>query len=142
VLLSRIVDTLANVDPELIEMDWSAVPAQVRDVTAHRSLVVLLTAIDAPGASTGLLAVLPQLTQKHSVVVASVTDPDVAAAVVQRDRRADVYRAASAERALLDISRVSAAIRHLGADVVTGAPADLPPALTDHYIALKAAGRL
>jgi len=37
---------------------------------------------------------------------------------------------------------VSAAIRQLGAEVVTGAPADLPPALADRYIALKAAGRL
>ncbi|MCW4458455.1 DUF58 domain-containing protein [Microbacterium sp. MPKO10] len=141
-LLSRMVDTLAAVDPELIEMDWDAVPGQVRDITAHRALVVLLTSIDAPGASQGLLSVLPQLTQKHLVVVASVTDPDVVAAVSQRDRRDDVYRAASAERSLLDITRVSAAIRHQGADVVTGAPADLPPALSDHYIALKAAGRL
>jgi hypothetical protein len=59
-----------------------------------------------------------------------------------RDDRGDVYRAAAAERALLDISRVSTAIRQLGAEVVTGAPVDLPPALADRYIALKAAGRL
>ncbi|GAB2520468.1 DUF58 domain-containing protein [Paramicrobacterium agarici] len=141
-LLARMVDTFAGIDPELIEMDWDAVPGQVRDITAHRALVVLLTSIDAPGASQGLLSVLPQLTQKHTVVVASVTDPDVEAAVSQRDRRDDVYRAASAERSLLDVARVSAAIRQQGADVVTGAPADLPPALSDHYIALKAAGRL
>ncbi|WP_167132318.1 DUF58 domain-containing protein [Paramicrobacterium chengjingii] len=141
-LLSRMVDTMAGIDPELIEMDWDAVPAQVRDITAHRALVVLLTSIDAPGASQGLLSVLPQLTQKHTVVVASVTDPDVVRAVSQRDRLNDVYRAASAERALLDTRRVAAAIRQQGADVVTGPPADLPPALSDHYIALKAAGRL
>jgi hypothetical protein len=33
-------------------------------------------------------------------------------------------------------------LKRFGADVVTGAPADLPPALADRYIALKAAGRL
>jgi hypothetical protein len=33
-------------------------------------------------------------------------------------------------------------VRQLGGEVVTGAPADLPPALADTYIALKAAGRL
>ncbi|OUD96156.1 hypothetical protein CMMCAS04_03410 [Clavibacter michiganensis subsp. michiganensis] len=33
-------------------------------------------------------------------------------------------------------------MRRLGADVVTGAPADLPPALADRYIRLKATGRL
>jgi uncharacterized protein (DUF58 family) len=141
-LLSRMVDTMAPIDPELIEMDWSAVPALVRSVTSHRALVVLMTSIDAPGASGGLLSVLPQLTRKHTVVVSSVTDPAVLAATLQRGNRAEVYRAAAAERALLDVARVSAAIRQLGAEVVAGAPADVPPALADKYLALKAAGRL
>jgi uncharacterized protein (DUF58 family) len=136
------VSTMAPVDPELIEMDWSSVPALVRSVTAHRALVVLATTIDAPGASHGLLAVLPQLTRKHTVVVASVTDPTVLDATRTRTTRDEVYRAAAAERTLLDQARVAAAIRQLGGDVVTGAPQDLPPALADHYIALKATGRL
>jgi uncharacterized protein (DUF58 family) len=141
-LLSRMVDTMAGIDPELIEMDWSAVPSQVRDVTSHRALVVLLTSIDAPGAARSLLSVLPQLTKRHTVVVASVTDPEVLRAASERVDREAVYRAAAAERALLDIARVSAAVQQLGADVVTGSPADLPPALADRYLALKAAGRL
>ncbi|MEO7374841.1 MAG: DUF58 domain-containing protein [Terrimesophilobacter sp.] len=141
-LLSRMVDTMASIDPELIEMDWSAVPALVRSVTSHRALVVLMTSIDAPGASGGLLSVLPQLTRKHTVVVTSVTDPAVLEATRQRGNRAEVYRAAAAERALLDVARVSAAIRQLGAEVVIGAPSDVPPALADKYLALKAAGRL
>jgi uncharacterized protein (DUF58 family) len=141
-LLSRMVLSMAPVEPELIEMDWTAVPALVRSVTAHRALVVLATTIDAPGASRGLLSVLPQLTRKHTVVVASVTDPTVLDATRARSTREEVYRAAAAERALLDQARVAAAIRQLGAEVVTGAPQDLPPALADSYIALKAAGRL
>ena len=141
-LLSRMVDTMAGIEPALIEMDWSAVPAQVGAMTSQRSLVVLLTSIDAPGGSRGLLSVLPQLTKKHIVVVASVTDPEAEAAALQRGRREDVYRAASAERALLDVARVSAAVRRLGGEVVTGSPSDLPPALADRYLALKAAGRL
>ncbi|MET4782156.1 DUF58 domain-containing protein [Glaciihabitans sp. UYNi722] len=141
-LLSRMVDVMAPVDPELIEMDWSAVPSLVRSVTSHRALVVLMTSIDAPGASRGLLGMLPQLTRKHTVVVSSVTDPTILEASLQRGNRDEVYRAAAAERAMLDTTRVSAAIRQLGAEVVTGAPADLPPALADRYIALKAAGRL
>lgn len=141
-LLSRMVDAMATIDPSLIEMDWSAVPAQVSAVTSQRSLVVLLTSIEAPGASRGLLAVLPQLTRKHLVIVASVADPDTVSATSERDDREQVYRAAAAERALLDMNRVSAAVHRLGGDVVTGAPADLPPALADRYLALKAAGRL
>jgi uncharacterized protein (DUF58 family) len=141
-LLSRMVDTMAPIDPELIESDWSSVPGLVRQVTAQRALVVLLTSIDAPGASRGLLGMLPQLTRKHTVVVASVTDPAVLEATRERADRGEVFRAAAAERALLDVARVAAAIRQSGADVVTAAPADLPPALADHYLALKAAGRL
>ncbi|SEC01741.1 Uncharacterized conserved protein, DUF58 family, contains vWF domain [Paramicrobacterium humi] len=141
-LLSRMVDTLAGIDPELIETAWDAIPAQVRGITPHRSLVVLLTSIDAPGAAQGLFSVLPQLTRQHVVVVASVTDPGLTDAASERGSREEVYRAASAERALLDGARVAAAIRQQGADVVTGSPEDLPPALADHYIALKAAGRL
>lgn len=141
-LLSRMVDAVALIEPELIEMDWAAVPGQVRAITSQRALVVLVTAIDAAGASTGLLSVLGQLTRRHTVVVASVTDPVVLRASRERGTLDEVYRAAAAERALLDVTRVAAAIRQLGAEVVTASPADLPPALADRYIALKAAGRL
>jgi uncharacterized protein (DUF58 family) len=141
-LLSRLVDTMATVDPELIEMDWASVPALVSSVTSTRALVVLATSIDSPGASRGLLAILPQLTKKHIVLVASVTDPETLTSATNWETRSDLYRSASAERSLLDITRVSTAIRQLGAEVVTGSPADLPPALADTYIALKAAGRL
>lgn len=141
-LLSQMVDVMAPIDPELIETDWSAVPSLVRTVTSHHALVVLLTSIDAPGASRSLLSVLPQLIRKHTVVIASVTDPSVLEHIAERGTRDDVYLAAAAERAMLDTARVSTAIRQLGADVVTGAPADLPPAIADRYIALKAAGRL
>lgn len=141
-LLSRMVDAMALIEPELIELDWTAVPGQVRALTSQRSLVVLLTSVDAAGASTGLLSVLPELTRRHTVLVASVTDPALAGAARQRGNREQVYRAAAAERAILDIGRVSAAIRQLGAEVITGSPAELPPAVADRYIALKAAGRL
>jgi uncharacterized protein (DUF58 family) len=141
-LLARMVDVMAPIEPQLIETDWDAVPALVRQVTSRHALVVLLTSIDAPGASRGLLAMLPQLTKRHTVVVGSVTDPDVLDATRQRGDREEVYRAAAGERALLDAARVAAAIRQLGGEVVTAAPADLPPALADTYLALKAAGRL
>ena len=141
-LLSRMVDAMAPIEPQLIETDWDAIPTLVRQVTTHRALVVLLTSIDAPGASRGLLSMLPQLTRRHTVVVASVSDPDVLAAGRERADTEQVYRAAAAERALLDAARVAAAIRQSGGEVVTGAPAELPPALADAYLALKAAGRL
>jgi uncharacterized protein (DUF58 family) len=141
-LLGREVDALASVHPELIEMDWRAVPGQVRALTTQRALVVLLTSLDSIGAAQGLLSVLGQLTAAHTVLVASVTDPEIAEAARHLDDRAAVYRAAAAERALLDTARLGEAVRRLGAHVVTGTPAALPPAVTDAYLDLKAAGRL
>ncbi|MBH0116099.1 DUF58 domain-containing protein [Salinibacterium sp. NG253] len=141
-LLSKMVNSMAPVQPELIEMDWESVPGLVRQATTQRALVVLATTAESPGGSLGLLAMLPQLTAKHTVVVASVTDPSIADATLDRSTRDSVYLAGAAERALLDQSRVAAAINQLGASVVSRRPSELPLALADHYIALKAAGKL
>jgi uncharacterized protein (DUF58 family) len=141
-LLARMVDAMAPIEPELLETDWTAVPGLVHQVSAQRALVVLLTSAQTPGSSRSLLTTLPELTRDHTVLVASVADPDVLDATRRRGDRAEVYRAAAAERAMLDATRVAAAIRQQGAEVVTGAPAELPPAVADAYLALKAAGRL
>ncbi|PPF15024.1 DUF58 domain-containing protein [Rathayibacter rathayi] len=141
-VLTRVVDALAPVQPQLIETDWAAVPAQVRTLASQRSLVVLLTALDSVGSAEGLLAVLPQLTRVHTVVVACALDPDVQRMAADRSDLAAVYSAAAAERSLADVDRLSAAVRRLGGDVVLGSPSALPPALADRYLALKAAGRL
>ncbi|MFE5672465.1 DUF58 domain-containing protein [Agromyces sp. NPDC056523] len=141
-LLARMVDSMADIDAELIEADWTAVPAQVRRVTSRHALVVLLTAADSPGTARGLLSVLPQLTAGHTVIVASVADPDLVGASRERGSLDEAYRAAGAERGLLDGERVVAAIRRLGGLTVTAPPHELPPALADRYLELKAAGQL
>jgi uncharacterized protein (DUF58 family) len=141
-VLHRMVDAMAPVEPELLETDWSGVPAQVRALTSQRALVVLVTSLEGAGSARALLAMLPQLTTRHTVVIASVTDPEVVAMTGQRADLDDTYLAAAAERTLLDTDRVAAAAQRLGAQVVTAPPQDLPPALADRYLALKAAGRL
>ncbi|GAA3582386.1 DUF58 domain-containing protein [Klugiella xanthotipulae] len=140
--LSRMVDALAPVTPELIETDWAALPGLVRNVTTQRSLVVLLTTADSPGTARPLLAMLPQLTTKHTVVVAGVTDPLLLEAAAARTDRDETYRAAAAEQALADRRRVDAAIRLCGAIPLSATPQELPPALARRYLALKASGAL
>ncbi|MGI9823163.1 DUF58 domain-containing protein [Agromyces sp. Marseille-Q5079] len=141
-LLARLVDAMADVQAELIEADWTGLPAQIRRITSRRALVVLLTTADAPGSARGLLSVLPQLTSRHTVIVASVLDPDTVADAARRDGVDELYLAAASERASLDVERVGAAIRRSGAHTVSAAPHDLPPALADRYLDLKASGRL
>ncbi|MFF2370093.1 DUF58 domain-containing protein [Agromyces sp. NPDC058110] len=141
-LLPRLVEAMAGVEAELIEADWTGLPARIRATTSRRALVVLLTAADSPGATRGLLSVLPQLTARHTVLVASVLDPESAASAARRGTLDEAYLAGSAERARLDVDRVAAAIRQSGAHAVSAAPRDLPPALADRYLDLKAAGLL
>jgi len=141
-LLSRMVDAMAAVEPELLESDWTALPGLVRSATSHRALVVLATTPESPAAARGLLAVLPELARKHLVLVAAVEDPAVAAATSERARPSEVYLAAAAERALADRTALAAAVRRLGGDWVSGPPAELPPAVADRYLDYKASGRL
>ncbi|MBF4463363.1 MULTISPECIES: DUF58 domain-containing protein [unclassified Rathayibacter] len=137
-----VVEALAPVEPQLLETDWAAVPAQLRALVSQRSLVVLLTALDSLGSAEGLLAILPPLTRRHTVVVACAVDPELARMAAERGDRASVYTAAAAERSLAESDRIAAAVRRLGGDVVLASPAMLPPALADRYLALKASGRL
>ncbi|WP_105032709.1 DUF58 domain-containing protein [Arthrobacter ruber] len=141
-LLGSLVTAIAPLEPELIEADWSRVPAQVRAASPHRALVVLLTSLDSGAVEEGLLPALPGLTGRHAVVVASVRDPRLEEMTAGRSTAAATFRAAAAERALLDRAAIADQIRLLGAEVVDAVPAELPPLLADAYIRLKAAGRL
>lgn len=141
-LLGQLVQAMAPLEAELIEMDWPAVPAQVRAVSAHRSLVVLLTSLDGGAPEEGLLPVAAQLARQHVVVVAAVRDPQLSAMLKERDDATGVFRAAAAERALLQRAAISTELRQHGVEVVDAEPHQLPPKLADMYIRLKAAGTL
>lgn len=142
VLLSQITNAMANVEPELIEMNWQEVPRLVREVTTHRALLVLLSTADNFGTSRGLLEMLPSITHQHLVMVASITDPETAELAEQLTDREEVMRAAAAERAMLDAAQVRRTMTRLGADAITATPYDLPPRVADRYLELKKAGRL
>ena len=141
-LLGQMVQAMAPLEADLIEMDWPAVPAKVRAVSAHRSLVVLLTSLDGGAPEEGLLPVAAQLARQHVVVVAAVRDPQLGTMLGERADATGVFRAAAAERALLQRAAISAELRQHGVSVVDAEPHQLPPRLADMYIRLKAAGTL
>lgn len=141
-LLGQLVQAMAPLEAELIEMDWQGIPGQVRAVSAHRSLVVLLTSLDGGAPEEGLIPVATRLASQHVVVVAAVRDPLLGQMLTERDTAAGVFRAAAAERALLEREAVSVQLRQHGVEVVDAEPLQLPPRLADMYIRLKAAGRL
>ena len=131
---------MAPVEAQLIDTDWDAAFAQVRAFTSRPSLVVLLTAQDAPEAARGFLGSLPALSRRTQVLVGTVTDDPSADA--ERPDAAEVYRAAAAARTERDAAAVAVAIGRAGAEAIAAAPEALPPRIADRYLALKAAGRL
>lgn len=141
-LLPALIDAMADVEPQLIDTDWDAALAQASRLTSHASLVVLLTALDAASASRGLLTRLPAVAARARVLVGAVTDARVERTAAERERSADLWLAAAAERTLLDSRRLTEALTRLGAEAILRGPDELPPQVADRYLALKASGRL
>lgn len=140
--LAMFSDAMAVIEPSLIELDAEALVAHLATHVRRRSLLVLLTSIDAAPISEGLLPRITRLTGRHTVIVASVADPLIARLRSGRGSAQAVFAAASAQLAI-DARRQSAdeLSRH-GVHVVDAVPELLAPALADRYLALKAAGRL
>lgn len=141
-VLPAVVNALAPLEPELVETDARGLAATALSRAPRRSLIVLLTALDAAPIEEGLLPVLPQLTQRHTVLLASVADPHTAAMAATRGTIEGVYEAAAATQAQAQRARTADQLRRHGVTVVDASPDTLAPALADAYLALKAAGRL
>jgi uncharacterized protein (DUF58 family) len=141
-LLTSLVNAMAPLEPSLIETDARGMVAEVLMRTRRRALVVLLTGLDAAPLEEGLFPVLSSLTARHELIVASVADPRVAEMLTGRGDAEAVYDAAAASRTMAERSRVTERLARHGVSVVDAVPEELPPALADRYLALKAAGRL
>ena len=141
-LLAQLVEAMAPLQPILVESDWRAMVVAIARRTRRRSLVVLLTDLNATALDEGLLPVLPQLSSKHHVMIAAVADPRVDQMAAGRSDAAAVYDAAAAERSRNDRRAIATRLRQSGVEVVDAPPTELAPALADRYLAMKASGRL
>lgn len=140
--LALFSDKMALLEPSLIELDAEGLTTHLITKVRRRSLVVLLTSIDAAPISEGLLPKIGRLTARHNVIVASVADPRIAQLATGRGTAEAVFAAASAELALGTRRQTAAELERHGVHVVDAVPDRLAPALADTYLALKAAGRL
>ena len=141
-LLAQLVNAMAPLEPALVESDATAIVSAVQRRVRRRALVVLMTDLNASALDEGLMTVLPQLSAKHQVLLAAVADPRVDRLAAGRADAAQVYDAAAAERARNDRRTIASRLRRHGVDVVDAPPEELAPALADHYLAMKATGRL
>jgi uncharacterized protein (DUF58 family) len=140
--LPQVVEAMADLEPVLVEADWSRLTSAVMGLARQRALVVLLSALEPAAVEQSLLPALPALVARHRVVLASVRDPELERMAARRGDPAAVYDAAAAEQVLADRARTAALLTGLGVDVVDADAERLPVALTDHYLSLKGRGLL
>jgi uncharacterized protein (DUF58 family) len=141
-LLPAFVNAMASLEPALVETDYRLLVSEATARAGRSSLVVLLTGLEAAPVAEGLVPVLGPLLRRHTVLVAAVADPSVATMARARADSAAVYSAAAAEQALAERDQVAGLLRRRGVHVVDEPPDQLPPALADAYLDLKAAGLL
>ncbi|MER7658342.1 DUF58 domain-containing protein [Streptomyces albidoflavus] len=141
-LLPALVDSLASLEPQLVETDARGLAAEILRSTPRRALVVLLTTLDTAPVEEGLLPVLDRLTDRHTLLVASVADPRLAEMAAARGTVEKVYQAAAGHKAQAERDRTAGLLRRRGVTVVDAPPADLASALADAYLSAKAAGKL
>ncbi|WP_455353403.1 DUF58 domain-containing protein [Streptomyces sp. SYSU K217416] len=141
-VLPALVNAMAPLEPELVETDARGLVSTILTSAPRRSLVVLLTSLDAAPIEEGLLPLLPQLSQRHSLLLASVGDPHIEEMTKARGTVDAVYEAAAGARTQEQRGRTAQQLIRHGVTVVDATPDDIAPALADAYLALKAAGRL
>lgn len=136
-----ILAAMCTMEPRRVEPDYALAFRVAGGM--KRSLIVLFTDLLEPSASTRLLDAVPTLARHHLVVVASVLDPDVDAAIY--DEPASVAAAFEQSVALgLESGRrlAVAGLRRLGVEVVEAPLERFSASLVDRYLRLKAHARL
>lgn len=133
---------LTTVHPELYDADWEQISSTILSTSRQHALVVLVTALDEGSVSDEILPVLPTLLARHRVVLASVEDPGLGELAAKRDGTDEIFTAAAAESELLTSKSLQTRLRGAGVQSVEAGPDDLPGALADLYINLKATGKL
>ncbi|NBM20878.1 DUF58 domain-containing protein [Streptomyces sp. GC420] len=141
-MLPALVNALAPLEPELVETDARGLASTAIGNAPRQALIVLLTSLDSAPVEEGLLPVLSRLTQRHTLLVASVADPHIEEMAATRGSVEGVYEAAAAAQTQAERRRTAEKLTRHGVTVVDAIPNELAPALADAYLALKAAGRL
>ncbi|WP_194948306.1 DUF58 domain-containing protein [Actinomyces trachealis] len=141
-LMAELADSLAPVEPRLVETSWQLITETVSSMLSQRALVVVLTAVDSGTTDAEAMRHLASLARQHTVLLVSATDPALSELRQEHERTDQVYVAAAAEHTLAQNETVRARLIRSSVEVVESEPDLLAPTAADAYLSLKAAGRL
>lgn len=139
---AKLMHALAGVTPALVDTDTEGLVRAAIRRARRRSLIVWFTSLDSAAVTENLLPVLPVLTERHRVLIVSVTDPEIAAAAADRTGLPALYRAAAAESRIAEQAVLQESLRRMGVGVIAAPAPDLPGMLADEYLELKRSAAL
>ncbi len=141
--LSQVTNAMYDIEPELTESDYHTAFTEVLLRFSRRTMLIIHTELVEQTIGEFLLPALPLLTRSHVVVIASVQDPEVEQWATEVPVDAETaHRHAAAVAALAERKRAIAELRRTGATVIDAPPGKLAARLMDHYLDVKAKGRL
>lgn len=141
--LSRVTDAMFDIEPELAESDYRGAFTETLLRFSRRTMLIIHTELIEQTVGEFLLPALPLLTRAHVVVIAAVRDPQVEEwASTSPATAEEAHRHAAARASLAERQRTIAELRRTGAAVIDAAPGKLAARLMDHYLDVKARGRL
>ncbi len=139
----RILDALFDLEPTLEAPNYGRAFAALLSRHRRRALLVLLTELTEESAMEALFEAIPSLRARHLVVVGSVMDPELVRLAESHARSSEaVYLKAAAAGSLLARERAGGRLQKMGVAVLDRPPGKLAGALADHYLRIKAYGRL
>ncbi len=141
--LGLVTSAMFDLEPALAESDYRQAFTETLVRFSRRTMLIVHTELVEQSVGQFLLPALPLLTRSHVVVVAAVRDPEVSLwADTSPADLAETHRHAAARRSLDERARTTALLRRAGATVIDAEPGALASQLMDHYLEVKATGRL
>lgn len=141
--LNRIINSMFDIEPELAESDYRGAFTETLLRFSRRTMLVIHTELVEQTIGEFLLPALPLLTRSHIVVIAAIRDPEVDRWATETPVTAEqAHRHAAARASLAERRRAISTLRRQGATVVEAVPGKLSARLMDHYLEVKARGRL
>ncbi|MDX9974672.1 MAG: DUF58 domain-containing protein [FCB group bacterium] len=141
--LQRIVQTVYDVQPTLVESHFRRAFIYLQTRLTKRSLVLVLSDVSDVDASAAVLTGLLALGRRHLVIMAALRTPEIEGVLEERPTEAIVpYRKAVAYRLIRERAEVLARLEKGGILVLDVPPDQLTIPVVNKYIEVREANRL
>ena len=136
-----LVHSIHDLEPSEYDSDYDLAFRNVRNT--KRALVVVMTDLLDEAAATSLVDAVPVLARRHAVLVCSVNDPQLSAALTQPPTdNHSLYRSVAAIDMADARQQVRLRLQATGATVVEAEPTNFSAAVVRAYLRMKDSARL